>query len=181
WPDDYFQHYTEFGYQRYKVNNYGQLFALDSGISKSFYITWQLSRNSINKPLYPESGSQFKLSIKAGLPIITLLTPGEDFSDESITPQEKFAWLEYIKPKFTASWFTHLSKESAKHKLVLNPRIGFGFLLPWNNTIGTPPFERFYLGGSGLTGFNNLDGREIVALRGYDDRWLSAEQGSAIV
>ena len=28
------------------------------------------------------------------------------------------------------------------------------------------PFERFYMGGSGLTGFN-IDGREIIPLRGF--------------
>jgi outer membrane protein insertion porin family len=36
----------------------------------------------------------------------------------------------------------------------------------YNKNIGYAPFERFWLGGSGLTGFA-LDGREIIALRGF--------------
>ncbi|MBK9411983.1 MAG: hypothetical protein IPN61_00930 [Bacteroidetes bacterium] len=32
--------------------------------------------------------------------------------------------------------------------------------------MGASPFERFYLGGDGLSGYA-LDGREIIALRGY--------------
>jgi outer membrane protein insertion porin family len=41
------------------------------------------------------------------------------------------------------------------------------------------PFERFYVGGDGLSGFG-LDGREIVALRGYKNNSLSAQEGSTI-
>ena len=179
-PDDFFTSYIEGGYQRYNVNNYGSLFALDSGIAHSVHIRFQLSRNSVDQPLYPTSGSAFKASVKVGLPFNTLLNGDKiDFTDA--TPQERYQWVEYIKPKFTASWFTSLSKSKAKHKLVLNTRVGFSALMPWNSDIGVPPFERFYLGGSGLTGFNNLDGREIIALRGYDNQWLSSAQGSAII
>jgi outer membrane protein insertion porin family len=34
------------------------------------------------------------------------------------------------------------------------------------------PFERFWVGGAGLMGFN-LDGRELIALRGYQDNSLT--------
>ncbi|MGB3946851.1 MAG: BamA/TamA family outer membrane protein, partial [Bacteroidia bacterium] len=50
----------------------------------------------------------------------------------------------------------------------------------YNSKVGTAPFERFYLGGSGLTGFA-LDGREIIALRGYDDQSVSPTTGSAFI
>lgn len=182
WPDDFFQTYMELGYQRYKVNNYGSLFALDSGIAKSIYTTLQITRNSQDQLLYPTSGAQIKAMAKIGLPINSLLLSGlSDAGYEGLTPQERYAWVEYIKPKFTVSWFTSLSKKNKKNKLVLNAKTGFGFLLPWNKNIGIPPFERFYLGGSGLTGFNNLDGREIIAARGYDDNMLSNTLGSPII
>jgi len=180
WPDDFFQSYAELGYQRYKINNYGSLFALDSGTARSVYIKLQLLRNSVDVPLYPTSGSTFKLSSKFGLPINTLLL-GKNANYSDLTPQEQFKWIEYIKPKFTASWYTSLSKRSRKNKFVLNAKAGLGMLIAWNKNIGVPPFERFYLGGSGLTGFNNLDGREIISARGYDDQWLSASQGSPLI
>ncbi len=186
WPDDYFQTMAEVGFQRYRVNNYGSLFALDSGIAKSVYVRLQLIRNSVDVPLYPTSGSTFKISGKFGLPINSLRLAGK--SDEelaALTPQERYKWIQYIKPKFTASWFTSLSKRNKKNKLVLNAKTGFGFLLPMpgrvGQSIGVPPFERFYLGGSGLTGFNNLDGRELIAARGYDNGWLSEAQGSPLI
>jgi outer membrane protein insertion porin family len=58
--------------------------------------------------------------------------------------------------------------------------VGLGFLGRYNDRKGDSPFERFYLGGSGLTGFQ-LDGREIIALRGYDDGSLSPDFGSYFV
>jgi outer membrane protein insertion porin family len=51
----------------------------------------------------------------------------------------------------------------------------------YNKAVGLSPFERFYLGGSGLTGYA-LDGREIIADRGYDDQALTASRtGSPII
>jgi len=64
--------------------------------------------------------------------------------------------------------------------LVLNTRVGFGYLGSYNTALGSAPLERFYLGGSGLTGFS-LDGREIIALRGYDDNTLSPVGGASII
>ncbi len=51
----------------------------------------------------------------------------------------------------------------------------FGFLGHYNSGIGTTPFERFYLGGDGLSGSNNLDGREIVGMRGYGNETLTPD------
>ncbi|MCC7051329.1 MAG: BamA/TamA family outer membrane protein, partial [Bacteroidia bacterium] len=64
--------------------------------------------------------------------------------------------------------------------LVLNTKAGFGFLGYYNKTIGQSPFERFVLGGSGLTGFV-LGGREIIALRGYRDNSLSSQVGDPFI
>jgi outer membrane protein insertion porin family len=50
----------------------------------------------------------------------------------------------------------------------------------YNKQLGISPFERFRLGGSGLTGFN-LTGTEIIALRGYDDGSLSAFGGATTI
>ena len=49
------------------------------------------------------------------------------------------------------------------------PRFGFGFMGAYNASKGLTPFERFRLGGNGLTGINQIGGQEIIALRGYED------------
>jgi outer membrane protein insertion porin family len=58
-------------------------------------------------------------------------------------------------------------------KLVLSVRTKFGFLGTYNEQIGVTPFERFYLGGDGLSGYNNLDGREIIGMRGYGNETIT--------
>jgi len=56
----------------------------------------------------------------------------------------------------------------------LSAKVEAGFLGSYNQDIGIPPFERFFLGGAGIgaLGFNNFDGREIIPLRGYDNQTL---------
>jgi outer membrane protein insertion porin family len=43
------------------------------------------------------------------------------------------------------------------------------------------PFDRFTLGGSGLTGVNQIGGREVIALRGYEDNSLNSDGGDPII
>ncbi len=52
--------------------------------------------------------------------------------------------------------------------LVLNIRFKTGFMGHYNNGIGPAPFDRFYLGGDGLSTWA-LDGREIIGMRGYEN------------
>ncbi len=99
---------------------------------------------------------------------------------------EKFKFIEYQKYKITAEWFTQLTnKKAAEGKearnLVLRTKVGYGFLAYYNKNVGFSPFERFYMGGSGLSGFQNFVAREIIALRGYPDNSLSASTGDPIV
>jgi len=80
-----------------------------------------------------------------------------------MTNQEKFKLLEFHKWKFSAQHYLALDRSK---KLVLQGLAEFGFIGLYNPAIGLTPFERFYVGGDGLTGFY-LDGREIIRLRGY--------------
>lgn len=175
WPDDYFTSYKEISYQHYDLNNFNSVFSFSDGVSNNVSFRYTLSRNSVNKPIFPDRGSQLTLTAKI-TPPFSMFDNVDDYSQ--LTDQEKFRWIEYHKWKFTSSWFTPLS--SGKKKLVLNTRVGFGFLGLYNRDLGLSPFERFYLGGSALTGFN-LDGREIVALRGYDDLSVSPSTGGIII
>jgi outer membrane protein insertion porin family len=175
WPDDYFSVYYEAGYQYYNLQNFGNVFSFSDGFVNNPYVLWRISRNSIDQPLYPRSGSSISLSIKSSVYPYSRIN---NFTDHStLTDQEKYRFLQYNKFKFTSSWFTPISKDK---KLVINARLGFGLLNGWNKNLGAPPFERFYLGGSGLSGFS-LDGREIIALRGYDEQTISSNTGDRLI
>ena len=175
WPDDYFSVYYEAGYQYYDLNNFGNVFSFSEGYVNNPYVLWRISRNSIDQPLYPRSGSSISLSLKTSVYPYSRINAFDDHS--LLTDQEKYKYLQYNKFKFTSSWFTPISKDK---KLVVNARLGFGLLNGWNKNLGAPPFERFYLGGSGLSGFN-LDGREIIALRGYDEQTISSNTGDRLI
>ncbi|MDB2457407.1 BamA/TamA family outer membrane protein, partial [Flavobacteriaceae bacterium] len=87
---------------------------------------------------------------------------------------EKFRWLEFYKVKFNGTWYTQIWD-----KLILKTQADFGFLGTYNSDRGAIPFERFYLGGDGMANYA-LDGRETIALRGYENQSLSSRDGSTI-
>jgi outer membrane protein insertion porin family len=112
-------------------------------------------------------------------PFYTVVDNYQDASaDKSIVDQIKFNWMEYYKLKFRADWYTKLMGTQQK-ALVLRALGEFGFLGAYNNSRGLIPFERFFVGGSGLANFA-MDGREIIQLRGYPDNSLSRQDGSTI-
>ncbi|HTL80949.1 MAG TPA: outer membrane protein assembly factor BamA [Bacteroidia bacterium] len=168
-PDDYFTLYFEGNYQYYDLHNFYSVFAFSDGYSNNINGRVMLSRNSTDQIIYPRNGSNIKLSFEGTIPY-SLMT-GKDYS--TLTQQQLYKYVEYFKWKFTSSWFTRIVGN-----LVLNTRIGFGYLGMYNSARGLSPFERFYLGGSGLTGFA-LDGREIIALRGYNDQSLTSQKTGA--
>lgn len=168
WPDDYFSFYQSIGFQNYFLDNWAGIFTFADGNSNNISYTAALSRNSINKPIYPTSGSEVNLSLQL-TPPYSLLN-GKDYSQMS--DAEKFNWLEYYKWKLNFSFYTGLGKSKVAQDLVLHTRAKFGFLGAYNSQIGESPFERFYLGGDGLSGFS-LDGRELIGMRGYGNNALT--------
>ncbi len=170
WPDDYFILYLGSSYQYYDVKDFYTTFAFSTGYSNNLSVTGVISRNSIDAPIYPRTGSEVSLSAQLSPPysIIGKMSGiGKDWT--SATEQEKFLWLEYHKWKFNTSFFTRLTGN-----LVLNTRIRYGFLGLYNRDLGLSPFERFYLGGDGLSGFA-LDGRELIGMRGYGNNTLTPQ------
>ncbi len=157
WPDDYFLMNHSVSYQQYDLNNYGG-YVFDKGKSYNISYTNVFSRNSVDQPIYPRSGSNIALTIQL-TPPISLLN-GRDYS--KLINEEKYKYIEYHKWKFDASFFNRIVGD-----LVLNTKAQFGFLGYYNNDIGISPFERFKLGGDGLTGYDFLAGSEVIALRGY--------------
>jgi len=177
WPDDYFQFLGGLSYLYYDIENYYSgnntgIFALSNGTSNNLAFIFNISRNSVFDPIYPRYGSNIRLNTKLTLPYS--LWDGVDYAGD-ISDQERYNMAEYYKWKLVAEWYTELAP-----KLVLMTRSGFGFLGYYNRDKGVSAFERFYLGGSALSGFA-LDGREIIGLRGYDDLSLSPRAGANIV
>ncbi|MCM4158385.1 outer membrane protein assembly factor BamA [Antarcticibacterium flavum] len=108
------------------------------------------------------------------------LRPGDEpVGDRGKIDQEKFKWLEFYKIKFKGSWFNTLYNFGGNSNLVLRTHAEFGFLGAYNNDRGIPPFERFFLGGDGLGAFS-LDGREVIALRGYPNQQVVPMDRSTI-
>jgi outer membrane protein insertion porin family len=167
WPDDFFTLYQAINLQRYDLNKYTTIFTFGSGtgIYHNFNYNIILGRNSTAPSyIYPRTGSNLSLSLE-------LTPPYSYFNDADYTKMsdnEKYKWIEYHKWKFEATYFLEVAP-----KLVLMGRLKFGFLGSYNSDIGVTPFERFYLGGDGLSGYNNLDGREIIGMRGYGNETLT--------
>ena len=188
-PDDYFQLSQSIGYQYYNLSNYYTgLFTFGDGKSNNIFYQVILARdNTFVNPVFPLGGSQFAISAKLSLPYSLFndidyddLENQAEYQNEDGEPdqakidQEKFKWLEFYKVKFNGTWYTRLID-----KFVLKTHAEFGFLGAYNNKRGIIPFDRFYLGGDGMSQYA-MDGRETVALRGYTNQSLSSQDGSTI-
>ena len=181
WPDNFFNMYSHLSYNYYDLINYNNVFVFGSGYANDLNLGVNISRNSIDQPIYPKQGSNFVVSGQF-TPPYSLLN-GKDYS--TLSPEQRYKFVEYQKYKITAEWFTQLTnKKAAEGKearnLVLRTKVGYGFLGYYNKNVGYSPFERFYMGGSGLSGFQNFVAREIIALRGYKDNSVSSSVGDPI-
>jgi outer membrane protein insertion porin family len=189
-PDDYFTLSQSIGFQYYDLKNYFTgLFTFGNGSSNNLSYTVALSRNNtFTNPIFPLGGSKFSLSAKLTFPYSLFsstdfvdLENQAAYQDENGNPnrakidQEKNRWLEYYKLKFSSEWYTRLFD-----KLVLKTQAEFGFLGAYNNDRGIIPFERFYLGGDGLANYS-MDGRETIALRGYENQSLSDRNNGSTI
>jgi outer membrane protein insertion porin family len=168
WPDDYFQLYMATNFQRYNLQNYTNVFSFGTGTGYynniNFNIT--LSRNSIDFPIYPRSGSLVSLGLFITPPYS--LASNKDYA--ALSENEKYKMIEFHKWAFQFTFFTPVVEN-----LVIMTRARYGFLGNYNPALGNTPFERYYLGGDGLSGYNNLDGREIIGMRGYGNETLTPD------
>jgi outer membrane protein insertion porin family len=165
WPDEYFQLSHTILYQRYNVHNFGGYLVFSEGLANNISYILTVARNSVDAPIYPRHGSEIMFSAQF-TPPYSLFQPKKDY--ENLPDREKYRWLELHKWKFNISWYTRLVEN-----LVLNVRFKSGFIGYYNKKIGLAPFERFYLGGDGLTNWS-YDGREVIGMRGYDDSFVKS-------
>lgn len=170
WPDDYFYIQGELGYQLYRMKNW-RYFLIPNGISNSLAFNFTLARNSIDNPLYTRMGSQFTLSV--GITPPYSLWDGVDYEnlprdEDGYENSKKYKWLEYHKWKFKMRTYTPLSSLAIKRTPVLATRVEYGFL-GYYNKHKQSEFERFDVGGDGMTGYSSQYATETIALRGYDN------------
>jgi outer membrane protein insertion porin family len=187
WPDDYFSIYGEVAYRHYSLKNW-QYFDLQTGNANnlSFGVTW--SRNSTDNPFYTRRGSMFALSLQATPPyslfkdntrVNALVEKFKNRPPSDPTPQERieyqemqqdlFRWVEYYKTEFKTKLFTPVS---ANQKLILMTRVEYGFLGYYDRNRRSP-FERYYVGGDGMSGMGSTYATTTVSLRGYSNGSLT--------
>lgn len=167
WPDNYFSLYQAINLNRYTTYNYGTIFTFASGNGNYNSLSYSvvLSRNCVDAPIFARSGSEWSVTGEV-TPPYSLFRGDVDYS--TMPANEKYRWVEFWKFKFKGAWYINLIQ-----KLVLTPRIQFGVLGAYNPDLGVTPFQRFYLGGDGLSGYNNMDGRELIGMRGYANNSLT--------
>lgn len=186
WPDDFFTLSQNVSYQRialdnfpYRVGNSNSV--LSNGDLNNLSYTVSLSRNSAGPSLiFPTYGSEFSLRAKATFPYS--LVNGKDLTEPSnLTNDERqdfladrYKWLEYYKLSAKGKWYTALA-----NKLVLMSNFELGYLGSYNSDLGLTPVERYFVGGDGIAQ-GQLDGREIVGLRGYANNQISSVEGGSI-
>ena len=166
WPDDYFSFYGELSYQLYMLKDWPYMI-LSDGNSHNFALNLQLSRSSIDNPIYTRRGSQFTLGLKI-TPPYSLIKGTTDAQYAQMTTSEKYNLLEYHKWRFSGKVFTPLTPDA---KLVLMTRAEFGYLGHYNKNAKSP-FETFYMGGDGMSSYSSYS-TEYISMRGYQSGSLT--------
>ncbi len=161
WPDPYFTFYGELTYERYMLKDWGS-FVLTDGDANLLSLRLMFERNSIDQPIYPRRGSMFSLSLQITPPYS--LWDKKDYSNPDMSDQERYRWIEFHKWLLKAQWFVPLTSNG---NLVLMAKAEMGYLGHYNSN-KVSPFERFEIGGDGMTGYN-MYGIDIISMRGYED------------
>jgi outer membrane protein insertion porin family len=170
WPDDYFNIVYSLNYTRYQLKNYAGSFRRDDGTyidnlnSNTVNLKIALQRSSVFDPTYPRSGSNFVASVQA-TPPYSLFN-----SNYNSSPDAQYKTPEYHKWRFNAEWFVPVGKPMGADKnrqFVLKLAAKYGFMGRYNKSVAFSPFERFQVGGDGLTNQYGFLGYDVIALRGY--------------
>ncbi len=173
WPDDYFQFMATLNYQLYMMKDW-DYFLVQNGNCHNINLELMLQRNSIDNPLYTRRGSQFMVSVAATPP--WSLWDGKDYANMSDQNPNKFKLIEYHKWKFKAKIFSPLAPMTVKRTPVLMTRVEYGFIGSYNKNKKSP-FETFYMGGDGMTGYSSMYATETIGLRGYENGSIAGNRG----
>lgn len=163
WPDDFFSLIYSVNYTKYSLRNYPIFQGMSNGTSTSVSFKLGLQRSSVFDPTFPRSGSNFSASVQF-TPPYSLLNPG------LVNSKDPYKNPEYHKWRFNAEWYVPIGKgtgENKDHQFVLKMAAKYGFMGRYNDKLDFSPFERFQLGGDGLTNSYGLLGYDVISLRGY--------------
>ena len=176
WPDDYFTLSLQLQYQRYMLRNW-QYFIMSNGSANNLNLNIALNRTSTDNQLFPRRGSDFSVSLTITPPWskwdhkdYAHLATDRNSPTYSQEQQEKYRWIEYHKWKFKARTFTALT--SGQKCFVLMTRVEFGLLGSYNKNKKSP-FETYYMGGDGMSGYTTGYAEETIGLRGYENGSLT--------
>ena len=176
WPDDYFQFSAQLGYSRYMLRDWSY-FYIHNGNCNNINLGLTLSRTSTDNPLFPRRGSEFMAQVTVTPP--WSLFDNKDYANlaknsSSVTYEDElqqvYRWIEYHKWKFKSRTFTSLT--GGQKCFVLMTRVEMGLLGSYNKDKRSP-FETFYVGGDGMSGYSYGYSEETIGLRGYDNGALS--------
>lgn len=179
WPDDYFTLSAELSYQRFILKDWSYLYIklnngeyMSTGNCNNLSLNLTLARNSTDNPIFPRRGSEFSASVQLTPPYS--LFSNKDYSvygkDDYDEAASMFNWIEYHKWKFKSKTYTALT--GGQKCPVIMTRAEFG-LLGHYNKYKKSPFETFYMGGDGMTGYSTSYASETIALRGYENGSLT--------
>ncbi|HEY0059454.1 MAG TPA: POTRA domain-containing protein [Flavisolibacter sp.] len=164
WPDDYFSLVYSLGFTQYKLKDYQfQGFGFSDGTSNNVNFKIALQRSSVFDPTFPRSGSNMMLSLQM-TPPYSLLDPNR------VSSANPYKNPEYHKWRFNSEWYVPIGKPMGAEKnrqFVLKLSAKYGFMGRYNKKLDFSPFERFQLGGDGLSNNQGLLGYDIISLRGY--------------
>ena len=176
WPDDYFHLSVELAFTRYMLKNW-RYFLIQNGNCNNLNLGITISRSSTDNPLFPRSGSEFMASVTLTPPWSAFdkkdyehLATDYQAADYTQQMQDKYRWIEYHKWKFRSKTYTALT--NATKCFVLVTRVEFGILGSYNK-YKKSPFETFYVGGDGMSGYSSSYAEETIGLRGYENGSLS--------
>ncbi len=176
WPDDYFQLSANISYTRYMLKNWNYFLVTD-GNCNNLAFNIALTRSSVDNPLFPRHGSDFELSLGITPPWSAFtnydyehLASNRNSATYLEEQQKKYRWIEYHKWKFKSRTYTALT--SGQKCLVLMTRAEFGILGSYNK-YNKSPFETFYMGGDGMSGYSSSYAEETIGLRGYENGSLT--------
>ncbi len=165
WPDNFFTVSTGISYQRYDLFQFqSRSLGFMTGESNGFTFNTTFVRNSVSQPMYPRNGSSLSLNASFTPPY----SLWRNINYETATAEARYKWLEYHKWNFDSKYYLTLTGN-----LVLAARAHFGYLGTYTSKTGVGPFERFQLGGDGLTGQNFLLGTDVIGLRGYPNNSIT--------
>lgn len=172
WPDDYFTMSNTLSYTHYIFDNFtssgNNQIGFNTGTARNLKYNLTIARNSVDNPMFPRSGSSLSLGIDLTPPYSLFRDPSY-YEGDLATPERLYGWVEYHKWMFDASYY-----QQVIGNLVFSARAHLGFIGTYADYAPTGPFDRFQMGGSGLSGANNwIVGFDLIALRGYEDNRIT--------